>query len=438
MEVFDRHLNTIVDLINKLLTNGSPLSYLSERFSPNEMVWKLSQLIVIYENHISSDSQLINDLSYDLNSCSLKACTAIRLWLLDYYKSDFVTLNEIKLENGVEEEIVLTALMVLRVLYRMRQMLDFNFNQIFTKGWTHLHDFDEALDEKFETKCLKLMDLLCKHSIKKNLEIDRLIKQIDCLTNEKIILEQNIKLNDEKSLKSVAQQINFNKTIIKKVSNLNDENEMSLKSRNLSSSITTNSIPKLKKAPLSPTKTITKTAVKSANRKTYNSGISQTTISPTTPLSSTRHSPIRSNPPLPQQKQSTTNRRSMRLSNSSTAKLNANEMKSQKTICEIRAIFAETDDSEFEYFESSPSVQSSKAIALPLKKRKPTTTQPNEKTITTTSRKKNIQIPAQKSNKSHSWPSRKKNYPRKKRYPCDYPNCGYIADRPSTLVCYLN
>ncbi|CAG2166052.1 unnamed protein product [Oppiella nova] len=417
MEVEDRHLDVMIDMMNAVIDKCQPLKYLSQQFCPIDMVFRLSQMITMFERNICSESAIGALLRMDPNGegYCLSACSLIKHWLLEYYKPNFVTINGHKLQNGSEEEVVLTALMVLRVMYRMRQLMDKRVNRILTKGWKDLREFDEQLDDKFDTKSVTFMSLLVKHSTKHKLIVTSYEKRINELTQENRKLLEKIRISEQND----ENQLYFKNLSLKKNSRSDGNNDptqeipMQSTDQTLDLSLKTTAV-----------KQSDNTAVESETNVTKPVATlrSESPIKPLSPMRQPIPSPGRGSPRM------------------SEVLVNSDANKSLKiTFDEIRAVFSESSDSDFEYFDNTPTVATIPKPLFDALVATIETSQTNgaDKCVlrskaSATSRLNAIQM-AKRANPK-LWPSRTKNYPRKRRYPCKWTNCPYVADRPSTLT----
>ena len=446
MEVEDRHLIVMVDLINSITDCDQPLDYLSKKFCPTEILYRLSQLILIYETNMKSESPLLPFLrkqpNSDPNYCQTIG-SIVKLWLLDFFRRDFVTLNRLEVETGFEEELVLTTLMALRVMYRMRQMMDQRVQQILTNGWKDLQEFDQQLDEKFEKNCFKLMNLLVKNLVNYNNQTNGLLKQIQDLNEENKRLTDKLKATEENSdpMQSFLNQLAL-KRITKKVDKQIDSSVVpivtKIDSNKSSKELTRNKINRETKTPLKLKSNLPKTSPISVTKRTENKSNNSVKNSDTSP----QVYRLRSSPNVPSVKQMSPKKSiplsPIRSTRTSPRKSKASPKGMPQTIGQnyfekIAPLFIPISD-EKRLLRNSKRVtkQMPEPIPLPPKKRKikalsqSPVTSPIKVTVP-----QNVK-PEDKPRKW--WPSKSKNYPRKRRYPCDFKGCSYIADRPSTLV----
>ena len=423
IDIEDRHLFVIIDLINELVDTSEPLKYLSEEFNPWQMVCRICQLIVIYEKSIRSDSGVHSFLQSFKDCQSIdgrNACLVVRVWLLDYYHHNWVHINGLKLENGDQNEIILTTLMVLRILYQMRQLMDSRVNRILTNGWKDLNEFNEQLDQKLNKNCLHFMKVLINISDDFNSKIDSLLKQINCLEKEKKSLSKKLKSTEDKPIedKPIENKSFFNHLGLQRITfNVKNRPKTEIKPKPELLISKTKSINKIKQKywfRSLPSLRTTENAMKTRSMTTLSSlNASQQLFKPlrSSNYMTTRSTTIASNTPLSALKTPLKTRDRKPTSKKILHKIvtNSDTIKSE----------VKTIDDEIQ----NKSTPQSMALLPSMVRSKVAHESTNNLSII---------------NNYRHWPSRNVKYGRKKRYPCDWQHCHYIADRPSTLVCILN
>ena len=185
---YARHIEPMLKIINGIL----PQDYVSS-LSELKDGRKFAQLIDIYEQSYNFSNEFSPRIIFDRSEKWLRE--SIHNWIVRYFN---ITYDH---ENTDESVIALAALLILRILYRMRAGLPQNVKIFLGLGWIWFKEFEEWLESKTNFPVL----------------IDIMQNKLELATSELANLQakfsENQKFLDASILNQAKQQSNNNSKI---------------------------------------------------------------------------------------------------------------------------------------------------------------------------------------------------------------------------------
>ncbi|CAG2162647.1 unnamed protein product [Oppiella nova] len=151
ISIEENHKIAIINILNAIVSEP----HLEDTNDTKAVVWKLAALVELFDDSfitsgIGAQNRFkLKDLDVLTESDLLDISTHVRNWLISYYNAESL-IESLKLEDGIQEEISMAALLILNVFHQLRESIPHVKEQL-DQNWVYLAEFDDQLEAMWKT-----------------------------------------------------------------------------------------------------------------------------------------------------------------------------------------------------------------------------------------------------------------------------------------------